>query len=191
MKAILFSSLFALTLGIACAADKTKETAMTGPLAFKMKDIDGKEVDLSTYKGKVVLFVNVASKCGYTKQYTGLEALYQKHSKDGLVLIGVPANEFGKQEPGTDAEIKEFCSSKFHVTFPMMSKVVVKGEGICPLYKFLTEKETNPKHGGEVAWNFEKFLVSRKGEVVGHFKSKVEPDSAELTKAIKTELDAK
>ncbi len=190
MKLALSAALMLTTI-LASAADPSKETTVTGPLQFKMKDIDGKEMDLATLKGKVVLFVNVASQCGYTKQYTGLEALYKAHKDAGLVIVGVPANEFGKQEPGTDAEIKEFCSTKYNVTFPMLSKVVVKGEGIAPLYKFLTEKETNPQHGGAIKWNFEKFLINRKGEVVNHFGSGVEPDSDELTKAIKTELDAK
>jgi glutathione peroxidase len=187
-------SLSALALAacaVCTAAEPKKEPAMSSPLAFKMKSIDGKEVDLSTYKGKVVLFVNVASKCGYTKQYTGLEALYQKHKEAGLVVIGVPANEFGGQEPGTDAEIQQFCTSKYNVTFPMMAKVVVKGDGICPLYKFLTGKDTNPKHAGDIGWNFEKFLVNRKGEVVGRYKSSVSPESDELTKAIAAELAAK
>ncbi len=164
---------------------------MSGPLDFKMKDINGKEVDLATYKGKVVLFVNVASKCGYTNQYEGLEAIYKKYEKDGLVVIGVPANEFGKQEPGTDAEIKEFCSSKYNVTFPMLSKVVVKGEGMTPLYKYLTGKDTNAHYAGDIKWNFEKFLVNRKGEVVGRYDSKVKPESDEMTKAIIAELAKK
>ncbi|HEY2783671.1 MAG TPA: glutathione peroxidase, partial [Fimbriiglobus sp.] len=151
----------------------------------------GKEVDLSKYKGKVVLLVNVASKCGYTPQYEGLQSLYEAHAKAGLVVIGVPANDFGKQEPGTDEEIVKFCSSKYKVTFPMMSKVVVKGEGKCPLYKFLTEKDTDPKFAGEIQWNFEKFLISRDGTVVGRFKSSVDPKSEELTKAVKAELAKK
>jgi len=186
-----FSAVAAVATMLTAAAADTKETTVTGPLQFKMKDIDGKEVNLADFKGKVVLFVNVASQCGYTKQYAGLEELYKAHKDAGLVVIGVPANEFGGQEPGTDAEIKEFCSSKYNVSFPMMSKVVVKGEGISPLYKYLTDNATNPTHGGAVAWNFEKFLVNRKGEVVGHYKSGVKPDSEELLKAIKTELDAK
>lgn len=172
------------------AADK-KEGKVAGPLDYKLTDIDGKEHDLSQYKGKVVLLVNVASKCGYTPQYTGLQKLYETHGKDGLVVIGVPANEFLKQEPGTNAEIKEFCSSKYNVTFPMLGKVVVKGDGITPLYKHLTAQETNAKFAGDIKWNFEKFLISRKGEVVGRFASKVAPESDELTKAIKAELDAK
>jgi glutathione peroxidase len=171
---------------IACQAEEKK---VSSPLQYKLTDIDGKEYDLSKLKGKVVLFVNVASKCGYTPQYTGMQELYDKYNKDGFVLIGVPANEFGKQEPGTDAEIKEFCASKYKVTFPMMSKVVVKGEKITPLYKTLIEATPNKAGKVEdVSWNFEKFLVGRDGKVVGRYKSAVKPMSDELTKAIETEL---
>ncbi len=185
-------SLAAIALcAVAVADDKPKEATMTGPLQFKMKDIAGKEVDLATYKGKVVLVVNVASKCGYTKQYKGLQELYDKYKADGLVVIGVPANEFGGQEPGQDDEIAKFCESKYGVTFPMMGKVVVKGEGKAPLYKHLTEKETNPKHAGEIGWNFEKFLISRNGEVVGRYKSSVDPLADTLTEAVKKELAVK
>jgi glutathione peroxidase len=180
----------AAVAAIGLAADK-KEEKVKSPLDFKLTSIDGKDLDLSQYKGKVVLLVNVASKCGYTPQYTGLQKLYETYGKDGLVVIGVPANEFGKQEPGTNEEIKEFCSSKYKVTFPMLGKVVVKGDGITPLYKYLTDKETDPKFAGDIKWNFEKFLINKKGEVVGRFDSKVKPESDELTKAIKTELDAK
>lgn len=174
----------------ATAADKSGEK-MTGPLAFKMTGIDGKEVDLSTYKGKVVVFVNVASQCGYTPQYEGLQKLYDEYGKDGLVIIGVPANDFGKQEPGSDEEIVKFCKNNYKVTFPLMSKVVVKGEGKTPLYQYLTSKDTNPGFDGEVKWNFEKFLVSREGKVVGRFKSGVSPTSEEMTKAVKAELAKK
>jgi glutathione peroxidase len=160
-------------------------------LDFTMKDITGKPVNLAQYQGKVVLLVNVASQCGYTPQYQGLQALYEKYAKDGLVVVGVPANEFGKQEPGSDAQIAEFCTSNYHVTFPMMSKVVVKGPGICPLYQFLTAKETDPKFAGAIGWNFEKFLIGRGGEVVGRFKSAVTPESAELVGAIEQELKKK
>lgn len=188
------------------AADKSegKAKVTTGPLQFKMKDIKGKEVELAEYKGKVVLFVNVASECGFTKQYKGLQELYEKFKDDGLVVVGVPANEFNKQEPGTDEEIAKFCESRYKVTFPMMAKVVVKekkaavdaedivkAEKITPLYKFLTDKKTNPKFGGDVGWNFEKFLVGRNGEVVGRFKSDVEPLSDKLVDAVKKELAAK
>ncbi len=186
MKNCLLAAAALFGFSAACSAEDTK---MTGPLEFKMKDIDGKEYDLSKLKGKVVLFVNVASRCGYTPQYEGLQELFVKYEKDGLVVIGVPANEFGKQEPGTDDEIKKFCSTKYNVTFPILSKVVVKGEGQTPLYKFLTSKDTNPNFAGDIGWNFEKFLIGRDGKVVGRFKSGVSPDAAEFVKAIKTELE--
>ena len=175
---------FCACVGTGISEDKK----MSGPLEFKMKAIDGKEVDLAQYKGKVVLFVNVASACGYTPQYKGLQGLYEKYGKDGLVVVGVPANEFGRQEPGTDAEIAQFCETKYKVTFPMMSKVVVKGEGSTPLYAFLTGKDSNPKFSGDIGWNFEKFLIGRDGTVVGRFKSGATPDGKELTGAIETEL---
>jgi glutathione peroxidase len=178
----------------AVAADKEKDKgdAKAPPvLNFKMKGLDGKDVDLSQYQGKVVLFVNVASKCGYTPQYKGLEAIFEKYGKDGLVVVGVPANEFKAQEPGTDAEIAKFCTDTYGVKFPMLSKVVVKGDGICPLYDYLTSKEKDPKFAGEIKWNFTKFLVGRNGDVVARFESKVEPESEEVTKAIEEELKKK
>ncbi len=166
------------------AADKGDD--VSGPLTYKMPGIDGKEVDLATYKGQVVLFVNVASRCGYTRQYAGLEALHDKYSGKGLVVIGVPANDFGAQEPGTDAEIAEFCTKKFNVSFPLLAKVsTIKGANKVDLYKSLTTK------GGEVKWNFTKFLVGRNGEVVARFEPGVEPDADELVKAIETELEKK
>ncbi len=191
MRFLALATVVSFALAAGHAADTKGGKAVSGPLGFTMKGIDGKDVDLGQYKGKVVLFVNVASKCGYTKQYTGLQALYKKHEADGLVIIGVPANEFGSQEPGTDEEIQKFCSSKYSVTFPMLSKVVVKGDGICPLYKFLTSKDSNGKFAGDIKWNFEKFLVNRKGEVVGRYESKVAPESETLAKAIDAELAKK
>ena len=192
MKALLLTALFLAFAGIVgVAAPKPQDAKVPSPLDFKMEGIDGKEVDLSKYKGKVVLLVNVASKCGYTKQYTGLQAIYEKYEKQGFVVIGVPANDFGSQEPGTNEEIVKFCSSKYNVTFPMLGKVSVKGAEQTPLYAYLTSKETNPKYAGEIGWNFEKFLINKKGEVVGKFKSGVAPDSEELTKAIVAELEAK
>lgn len=149
---------------------------------FSPKSIDGKTVPLSQYQGKVVLVVNVASKCGYTPQYAGLEALYQKYKGRGLVLAGFPANNFGGQEPGTDEEIKTFCSTKYNVTFPMFSKISVKGEDKAPLYQYLTAT------GGEVKWNFSKFLVGKDGKVIKRFDSGVKPDSEELTGAIEAAL---
>jgi glutathione peroxidase len=166
------------------------EKNMASPLDLKMKGIDGKDMDLAKFKGKVVLIVNVASKCGYTPQYKGLQELFDKYEKDGLVILGVPANDFGKQEPGSEEEIKEFCTTNYKVKFPMTSKVVVKGNDKTELYKVLTTA-TPDKDGKvtEVGWNFEKFLISRDGKVVGRYKSAVAPDSEELIKGIKTELD--
>lgn len=160
-------------------------------LNFKMKKIDGKEVDLSTYHGKVVLVVNVASRCGNTPQYSDLQKLYDEYGKDGLVILGVPANEFGKQEPGTNAQIQEFCTAKYGVSFDMLEKVVVKGDGICPLYQHLTSKETNPKFGGPITWNFEKFLIGRNGEVAARFKPGQSPSAPAVVNVIKEELAKK
>jgi glutathione peroxidase len=177
---------------VAANKDKDKGDRKVPPvLNFKMKTIDGKEVELSKYQGKVVMFVNVASLCGYTPQYEQLQALHEKYGKDGLAIVGVPANEFGDQEPGTDAEIAKFCEKEYKVKFDLMSKVVVKGKGICPLYQFLTSKETNPKFAGDVKWNFEKFIVGRDGEVVARFKSDVKPDAPEVVKVIEAELKKK
>jgi glutathione peroxidase len=188
MKAILSLAVCVALSFVATAEDKPKEKKVTGPLQFKLKDINDKEVDLSEYLGKVVLLVNVASECGYTPQYKGLQELHEKHAKDGVVVIGIPSNEFGRQEPGSNSDILKFCQNTYKVTFPMMGKVVIKGDGKVPLYKFLTEKETNPKFSGEVGWNFEKFLIGKNGEVVGRFKSSVEPMSDTLINAIKAEL---
>ena len=169
-----FSLVFALFMIMTADAAKKEVPAV---LNFKMKDIDGKEIHLAqAFGGKTILFVNVASRCGYTKQYTGLQALYEKYKDKGFVIVGVPANNFGSQEPGSNEDIKEFCSSKFNVTFPMLAKVSVKGDDICDLYKFLTSKETNKKFAGDIGWNFEKFLVSSTGEVIGRYKSGVTPE---------------
>lgn len=189
MKA-LYAAAVAALLGLVSVG--TAEDKKMTPLTGKMKDIDGKDFDLAKLKGKVVLFVNVASACGYTPQYKGLQELYEKYEKEGLVIVGVPSNEYGKQEPGTDADIKEFCSSKYKVTFPMLSKVVIKGNGQVPLYKTLVE--ATPDAAGkvtQVGWNFEKFLIARDGTVAGRFKSAVAPDSADFLKAIKAELAKK
>ncbi len=155
------------------------------PLTGEVKKIDGTAVDLAKYKGKVVLVVNVASRCGYTPQYTGLQKLYDTYKDKGLVVLGFPANEFGAQEPGSDTDIATFCSSKYGVTFDMFSKVVVKGPNKSPLYKSLTESATPP---GEVSWNFEKFLIGRDGAIVGRYKSAVAPEDAKLTGAIEAAL---
>jgi glutathione peroxidase len=160
-------------------------------LNFKMKTLAGKEADLSHYQGKVVLIVNVASKCGYTKQYKGLQALHDKYASEGLVVLGVPSNDFGGQEPGTSEQIAQFCESKFGVKFDMLEKVPVKGPNQTALYKYLTSKETDPKFAGPIKWNFTKFLISRDGEIVARFETKVDPESAVVTKAIEAELAKK
>jgi glutathione peroxidase len=183
-----------LGLGVVAATTQAGEKGdkkVPAVLNFKMTGLDGKEVDLAQYQGKVVLFVNVASKCGYTPQYEPLQALYSKYEKDGLVIIGVPCNQFGKQEPGTEKEIAEFCKTNYGVTFPMLAKVDVNGNNACPLYKFLTSKETDPKFAGKIGWNFEKFLVSRNGEVVARFASDVDPAGEKFQKAISEELKKK
>jgi glutathione peroxidase len=146
--------------------------------------IDGKNQSLSDYKGKVALVVNVASHCGFTRQYEGLQELYEKYKERGFVVLGFPSNDFGGQEPGSDEEIKKFCSSRFGVTFPMFSKVAVLGPNKSPVYAFLT-KSTG---GAEVGWNFEKFLVGRNGLVIGRYESNVKPGSSELTDAIEKAL---
>jgi glutathione peroxidase len=156
---------------------------------FTLNSIEGQATPLASFKGKVVLLVNVASRCGFTPQYAGLEALYEKYKDRGLVIIGIPANNFGAQEPGTNQEIKTFCTSKYHVTFPMMAKVSVKGDDITPLYAFLTDKMAHPKTGGEIGWNFTKFLIGPDGKVLARFDSEVEPDSKDLTSAIEKALN--
>ena len=194
MKIVLVSLLgiAAWVSAAAALADEKKGDQKVSPvLNFKMKALDGKDMDLSKLQGKVVMFVNVASQCGLTPQYKGLEALHEKYGKDGLVIVGVPANEFGQQEPGTDAEIKEFCTTNYGVKFTMLSKVVVKGSGICPLFRFLSEKETNGQFAGPITWNFEKFLVGRNGAVVARFAPRVTPDDAKVTGKIEEELKKK
>ncbi|MBX3119621.1 MAG: glutathione peroxidase [Fimbriimonadaceae bacterium] len=155
---------------------------------FTMDSIDSKPVKLDKYKGQVLLVVNVASKCGLTPQYEGLQKLYTDNKAKGFEILGFPANEFGGQEPGTNAEILEFCTGKYNVSFPMFSKIVVKGEGTHPLYQWLLNSTENKK---DIEWNFAKFLIGRDGKVVARFAPQVKPDSPELTKAIAKALEAK
>jgi glutathione peroxidase len=154
---------------------------------FTMKSIDGKEVSLETFQGKVLLVVNVASKCGLTPQYAALEKLYKEKKDKGLVVLGFPANEFGSQEPGSNEEIKAFCDANYGVTFPMFAKIVVKGKDIDPLYQWLTE-HTGEK---EISWNFAKFVIGRQGQILERFDPKVKPDAPEITKALDEALAAK
>ena len=155
---------------------------------FTMKSIDGQQVSLSSFKGKVVLLVNVASKCGFTPQYSALESVYEKYKDKGFVIVGVPANNFAQQEPGTDAEIKQFCTNKYNVTFPVMSKVSVLGDDKTPLYVYLTDKSTDPKFAGDIKWNFTKFLFDRNGNPIDRFEPPVKPDAPEVNTAIEGAL---
>jgi glutathione peroxidase len=155
---------------------------------FSMNSIDGKPLPLASFKGKVMLIVNVASKCGFTPQYEGLEGVYEKYKEQGFVIVGFPANNFMAQEPGTNEEIKTFCSTKYNVKFPLYAKISVKGEDKAPLYQFLTDAGANPKTGGEIKWNFTKFLVDRDGKVVARFESAVKPDSPDVIAAIEKAL---
>jgi glutathione peroxidase len=175
------------TTSTAVAADDAQETA----LKFKMKKLDGKEFDLAKYKGKVVLMVNVASECGLTPQYEQLQALHKKFGDKGLAVVAFPCNQFGGQEPGTAAEIREFCTDNYGVTFDMFAKIDVNGESACDLYKYLTSLETKPKGPGRITWNFEKFLIGRDGKVAARFSPRAKPDSAEVIKAIEAELAKK
>jgi glutathione peroxidase len=187
-------TLLALAAFIVLQAVSSRVTAddkvakASGVHAFKMEDINGNPVDLSKYRGKVLLIVNTASKCGHTPQYANLEKVHQQYKDRGLAVVGFPANEFGKQEPGTNLDIKEFCTSKYNVTFDMFSKSVVKGEGISPLYSYLTNPEANPRTAGDIKWNFTKFLVSKDGKVVARFEPKVKPDDKQVIEAIEAEL---
>ena len=192
-RTLLVLTLFVLAGAVACFQESAPSVSAKtkSVLDFKMKNIDGKEVALKKYKGDVFLIVNTASKCGYTPQYEGLQKIYDKYKSQGFDVLGFPANNFGNQESGTEAEIKEFCESKYKVTFPMFAKISVKGEDQHPLYNFLTAKETNPQFAGDISWNFNKFLVNRKGEVVARFSSKDTPDGAAVTSAIEKYLKEK
>jgi glutathione peroxidase len=175
------------------AAANASKTASATPTAldFKMNSLDGKEVDLGQYQGKVVMIVNVASHCGNTPQYTQLEALHEKFGKEGLEILGFPCNQFGAQEPGTAEEIQKFCTNKYSVSFPLFAKVDVNGDKACPLYKHLTALDTKPKGKGKVSWNFEKFIVGRNGEVVARFEPGTKPDAKEVMAVVEAELAKK
>jgi len=155
---------------------------------YTLKTIDGQPLPLASLKGKVVMLVNVASRCGYTPQYAGLEALYEKHKDQGFVIVGIPANNFGSQEPGTNAEIKTFCKSKYDVKFPMASKVSVKGDDQDPLYQYLTNKSSDPTAAGEIKWNFTKFLIGRDGKTIARFEPAVTPADPALNAAVEKAL---
>lgn len=192
MKALILAG-SALALAAAAVAFVTRPTQST-PLntqakdlyAFSVKTIEGKDQKLSAYKGKVVLAVNVASKCGLTPQYKGLQALYEKYKDKGLVILGFPANEFNGQEPGTNEEIAEFCSANYGVTFPMFEKIVVKGKETHPLYQWLLASTENKN---DIEWNFAKFLIGKDGKVIARYKPQTTPENQELIQAIEKALE--
>ena len=180
-----FTALFAAMTLVSALTASAGQTVLDVPV----KNIDGKDTSLKEYKGKVMLVVNVASKCGYTKQYTGLEAIQQKYKDKGFTVVGFPCNQFGGQEPGTNEQIKQFCSSKFNVTFPLFDKIEVNGPSRHPLYTVLAGKES--PFPGDIKWNFNKFLIGKDGKILKRFDSKVTPESPEMTAAIEAALAAK
>ena len=186
---ILASGLVVLLAATAFAESKDKEKHPV--YDHKMKSLAGKEVNLSKYKGKVLLIVNTASNCGATPQYGPLQKLHEEYADEGLAVLGFPCNQFGGQEPGTSKEISEFCESSYGVKFDMFSKIDVNGKEAAPLYQFLTGKKSGLKDTGKVEWNFEKFLVSRDGKVVARFRTRVSPEEEEVVESIKKELAKK
>lgn len=194
MKSLKTITMLATMLAITCSstfAGETGKKSVPPVLKHKMKSLDGKDVDLSKYQNKVLLIVNTASKCGATPQYKDLQALHEKYKDQGLVILGFPCNQFGAQEPGTALQISEFCTQNYGVTFDMFSKVDVNGAEASDLFKYLTSPKSNPKTAGPVKWNFEKFLINRDGEIAARFRTRVNPQSPEVTKAVETELNKK
>ncbi len=179
---------FAFVLALASIANGEK---VSSALDFKMKSINGDEVDLGDYRGKVLLIVNVASKCGLTPQYEQLQAMYKKYEPQGFAVLAFPCNQFGQQEPGTPDEIKQFCKVNYGVTFPLFAKIEVNGDGAAPLYKYLTSLDVQPAGSGKISWNFEKFVIGRNGQVVARFAPRTKPDDPELVRVIEAELAKK
>ena len=188
LAGIMLTACGAESVGIAQQEEHLKD--MSSIYDFEVKNIDGEEVKLEEYKGKVLLIVNVASKCGFTPQYEGLQALYDKYQPEGFAVLGFPANNFMGQEPGSDEEIKQFCTLTYGVTFPMFSKISVKGGDIAPLYAYLTDASTNPEFSGDISWNFNKFLIGRDGTILNRFDSKDTPGSEKMAAAIEEALNA-
>ncbi len=179
-----------LLAGVA-SAQQAETNKMNSIYDFAVQRIDGTATKLAAYQGQVLLIVNVASRCGFTGQYAGLQKLYDTYKDRGLVVLGFPANNFLGQEPGTNAEIAQFCSAKYHVTFPMFEKIAVAGRDMHPLYKYLTDKKTDPDFSGKITWNFNKFLIGRDGRIVARFGSRTEPEHKDVAAAIEKALAAK
>jgi glutathione peroxidase len=171
-----------------CVAQKKQEVPVTDFYNIEAKTITGETIKLEAYKGKVLLIVNTASKCGFTGQFDGLQKLYETYQDKGFFILGFPSNDFLKQDPGTNEEIASFCKLNYGVTFPMFEKIVVKGDGQHPLYTYLTSEQTDPEFAGKISWNFNKFLISRDGKIIGRFGSRTSPDDKKLVEAVKSEL---
>jgi glutathione peroxidase-family protein len=188
---ILLAGLFIMQIGAqGVAMNKQQPLTQKSIYDFILNDIDGHEVKLDRYRGQVILIVNVASKCGFTPQYAGLQKIYLKYKDQGFVVLGFPANNFLSQEPGSNEEIKNFCSTRYNVTFLMFAKISVKGEDKHPLYRFLTEEVTDPEFAGEITWNFNKFLVDRSGKIIARYGSREKPEDESLTGAIEKALSS-
>ncbi|HMB01052.1 MAG TPA: glutathione peroxidase [Spirochaetota bacterium] len=190
-KVIWAALLILIIISCGWAANEKKEEKMAQNTEninsiydFTMDDIDGNPVPLRNYKGKVIMLVNVASKCGFTPQYEALQRIYARYQDRGLVILGFPANDFLWQEPGSNDEIKKFCTLQYNVTFPMFAKISVRGSKTASLYKFLTDKKLHPENGGKIKWNFTKFFIDRKGKVAARFSPKTVPDSKEVITVI-------
>ena len=186
--ALMLSTLATLAMLVTGNLSAAEEANVPAALNFKMKTLAGKEIKLNQYRGQVVLIVNVASACGLTDQYQQLQALHEKYSSQGLKVIGVPCNQFGAQEPGTAKEIQAFCKKNYGVTFDLLAKVDVNGDKACGLYKHLTKIQTKPKGPGKIGWNFEKFVLDRKGQIIGRFDPQTKPDDEAVVKLIKGAL---
>jgi glutathione peroxidase len=186
--ALMLSTLATLAMLVTGTLSAAEEANVPAALKFKMKTLAGKEIKLNQYRGQVVLIVNVASACGLTDQYQQLQALHEKYSSQGLKVIGVPCNQFGAQEPGTAKQIQAFCKKNYGVTFDLLAKVNVNGEKACGLYKHLTQIQTKPKGPGKIGWNFEKFILDRKGQIIGRFDPQTKPDDEAVVKLIKGAL---
>jgi len=194
MNDTIFAGFGGLAVVLTCAAlmaqdgTASEENKPLSVLSFTVQSIDGAAVNLSRYRGKVLLIVNTASRCGYTPQYAALEKIYQRYKDRGLAILAFPSNDFGGQEPGSNEQIREFCESKYNVTFDLFAKIAVRGQDQAPLYRFLTSRQTNPQFGGDIGWNFTKFLVGRDGRIVARYESKITPDSEAIIQAIEAEL---
>lgn len=192
MKTLAMGVMILAALAVPAVGAGEADGVKAGPLLNRtVRSIEGKDVRLADYQGKVLMIVNTASRCGNTPQYAGLEEIYRKYRARGFEVLAFPANNFGGQEPGTNAEIQEFCSATYEVTFPLFGKISVKGDDQAPLYRFLTDRKTNPKYGGDIEWNFAKFLVNRKGEVVARYKAGHKPTEPDVITAIERELAKK